>query len=179
MYVNELPNCGYSFRQKTFYSDHHLGQDKLTKLTPLQFPVDLINCTYLNGKQGGLTVAGYDSKGYLHRFMHNSEFKTTEKIIKAGTVFAISGSTGAYSTSDHSHWDIRFPKKTELKIENFIDPLIWVKDILPNLKSMSEPQWVQDTLDKAKTKGIDVDNSPFTPLQTAWILEASRKYIIS
>jgi len=140
------PKRGYGFGVKTHYNDKHLGIDLVSKKTPLEFPVDLFKCTYKNGPQGGLTVYGEDKLGYMHRFMHNTEFKVNTPTIKAGTSFAISGNTGNLSTVDHVHWDIRKPNTplADLAFENFIDPNIYMKEILPKLLPMSLPDWFKD-----------------------------------
>ena len=165
MLITNLINTGYGFGEKTFYSDAHLGQDKRADKTPLEFPVDLFKCTYSDGKQGGLTVTGQDKLGYIHRFMHNSSFRTLDSTILKGTTFAISGNTGSFSTNPHVHWDIRKPTKTGLKFINFINPLAWQKEILPNLNNM-KPQWIidnkTDVWAKEKMIRIEQDNLTLT-----------------
>ncbi len=144
MLITNLNNTGFKFGQKTWYTSKHLGQDKQANFIEYSFPVDLFDCKYTTGKEGGLTVEGKDILGYTHRFMHNSKFLTKAKEIKAETPFVVSGNTGSYTTGPHIHWDSRKPNKASLVFENFIDPLIWQKEILPKILSMNAnqlPEW--------------------------------------
>lgn len=188
------PLKGYDFGQKTFYSEHHLGVDLVTNKTPLELPMDLFEVSYTIGKQGGNTVTGLDIEGYLHRFMHLSEFKTKETTIKAGTTFGISGNTGGLSKGDHLHWDIRLPStpRTLLVFKNFIDPRRnWTLNILPKINDLNTNEndltdWEQNALAWAKEANVIVDPSyavsiGFTIKQVAWVAETLRKltlYII-
>lgn len=190
MYVNELqfdPKKGYSFGQKTTYTSKHLGIDLVTNKTPLKFPVDLSSVTYAKGDQGGFTVTGQDRMGYTHRFMHNSKFESDSSTLLAGTVFAISGNTGDLSWGDHCHWDIRRPgvPRTNLEFNNFIDPIEWQKDILPNLINMNTnqnqlPKWFTDnkTGDWAKTFNVMSDQTKLLePIEQYRFLEILRKQL--
>lgn len=167
MLVTELKYIkgrGYYFGEKTFYSPNHLGIDYPINQELLEFPVDLVRCTFTDGEQGGLTVTGTDKAGYIHRFMHLASFGTLESTIKAGTTFARSGNTGKFSTAPHLHWDCRKPNQSTLQFKNFINPDDWKKEILPNLLPMSIPNWFKDNgTDKwAKDKFIRIDQSNLT-----------------
>lgn len=186
MLVTELihdPKKGYGFGQKTFYSEKHLGIDYVTNRTHYQFPVELIQATFTEGKQGGLTVTALDALGYLHRFMHLSEFKTKAPFIPPNTTFGVSGSTGNLSTADHLHWDIRRPRtsKTNLAFVNFVDPNWWKATVLPKLLP-AEPKdelaiWEQNVLQLAADTNVlaNPDGRPLTKSQLALILELIRK----
>lgn len=188
MLVTELifdPKKGYGFGQKTFYSEKHLGIDYVTNRTPYKFPVELLQATFTVGKQGGLTVTAVDALGYLHRFMHLSEFKTQDPFIKPNTVFGVSGSTGALSKGDHLHWDIRRPRvsRTNLAFVNFVDPDWWKATVLPKLlPTPVETEdglaiWEKNVLQLAADTNVlaNPDGRPLTKSQLALILELIRK----
>lgn len=173
MLVTSLANSGFSFGQKTWYTSHHLGQDKSAYYQEVSFPVDLFKCEYYNGIEGGLTVVGEDSAGYIHRFLHNSEFRFKERTIKAGVAFVVTGNSGQYTTGPHLHWDVRKPgtNRSDLIFANFIDPIQWEREILPNLLNMSNetlPEWFAEnkTQEWAEKSGIITDwknKTEFTP----------------
>ena len=180
MLITALQNTGFSFGQKTWYTSHHLGQDKKADYIPLEFPIDLFNCKYTNGKQGGLTVTGQDEAGYTHRFMHNSRFVIKNDIIEGGNTFAISGNSGSLTTKPHVHWDVRKPNTSSLTFANFVDPLEWEKNILPNLITMELPEWFKDnkTQEWAESTQIVTDwSDPFRSIPQYVMAEYLRKAV--
>lgn len=166
MLVTELKIGGYKFEEPTHYGTLHLGVDYSAKFIPIEYPIDLKDVIYTNGKQGGLTIEGVDELGYIHRFLHLDEFKTNASTIPKGMLFAITGASGNLgSKNGHLHRDIRKPntRHLPLNIKNFIDPEIYDKEILPNLLNMI-PQWFKDNgTDKwAKDKMIRIDQTNLT-----------------
>lgn len=114
---------GYRFKEKTWYSPHHLGLDLIIPVgTPIYAPFDGEVIKQINGKQGGLTV-WYKPKhdNVFMRFMHNSKYGKMGKV-KEGEIIAFSGNTGSATTGAHSHLDISKNQIVLTAINNFVDP---------------------------------------------------------
>ena len=111
---------GYKFGQPTFYSNFHLGTDKLIPTgTPVYAPFTGRSDVSV-GSEGGNTVTFYpDGMPYVFRFLHNS--KTYSGRFSAGQIIAISGNTGS-STAPHSHIDISKNKVDIYNHNNFVNP---------------------------------------------------------
>lgn len=111
---------GYVFRQRTWYSRHHLGLDLICKKgTQVYAPFDgkVINLT---GIQGGKTVWFY-WKNKIMRVMHLSGFGLKGEV-NEGDIIGYVGNTGALTTGAHAHIDISMNKVHIFNINNFIDP---------------------------------------------------------
>ncbi len=152
---------GYKFGEKTSYSDHHLGTDKIIPAgTPIKAPSNGVT-TNFNGVELGKTVFFRpDGLDILIRFGHNSAFGKLGPV-KKGDVIAISGNTGTLSTGAHSHIDI---SKHELLINdfnNFIDPdtFDWNYDTISDMDYKAKyEQEVKDHAEDIKEKISNYNN---------------------
>lgn len=109
---------GYTFSQKTFYNDFHVGLDLVVPVTPLYAPCDGI-VTHSVGEEGGNTVTLVTSRFTL-RFLHLSKFEKKGQV-KKGDLLGFTGNTGL-STGPHVHIDV---SKGVLKLNdrtNFVNP---------------------------------------------------------
>lgn len=110
---------GYTYGEKTFYSNFHLGVDLMVPVgTPIYAPFDGFVTTAENSEIG--KMVSITGRGVVVRFMHNSEFKKTGQV-KAGDMIALSGNTGL-STGPHTHIDVSKGKVNIHDHANFIDP---------------------------------------------------------
>lgn len=116
---------GYNYGHKTWYTEHHLGQDYFAPIgRKVLAPFDGVIKSTLNGKQGGKTIwFKPDNDNVIMRFMHLSEFKVQagEKV-KEGRVIALTGNTGEATTAPHLHIDISKKAVNLANWKNFIDP---------------------------------------------------------
>lgn len=117
---------GYSFGQKTFYTDFHIGTDYGKYKDELISSANgVIKTGY--GPQGGNTAYFYpDNRQEMIRFLHLEKFVKTGRVLE-GEIFGIIGYTGLVrpsgSNGAHVHIDISKNGKLELNNrDNFIDP---------------------------------------------------------
>src|SRR6185503_5333578 len=85
---------GYTFGQKTFYSDFHLGVDKGNRNDygkPVYAPTDGRVVENHVGGGGGNTVHFKDSKGKLWRFLHLKSFARPIGPVKEGEILGYVG----------------------------------------------------------------------------------------
>jgi len=119
---------GYTYGQKTTYSEHHLGTDfGVPMWTEVLAPTDGKIVQVVTGQQGGLTIHFRDKWDKLWRFMHLVK-STGQAPVKEGTVIAWSGNTGTTTTGPHLHVDI---SRGELQIYDwttFYDPILYIKE---------------------------------------------------
>jgi len=117
---------GYRFREKTSYSQYHLGLDCICPTgTAVYAPFDG-RVTTMVGTEGGNTVWFY-YQNYIMRGMHLSRFAKTGDV-KQGDIIGYVGSTGSLSSGPHLHWDISLNKVEINNINNFVDPETFVWD---------------------------------------------------
>ena len=126
---------GYKFREKTWYSNHHLGLDIVAPTgTPLFAPEAGRVLWKGFGTQGGYTIHFRGKSGLIHRFLHLSDYApaTTGKDYAEGDQLGKVGNTGMKQENGkpmipHLHWDISLNGKIDIyNINNFIDPLAWL-----------------------------------------------------
>lgn len=114
---------GYRFKEKTFYSAHHLGVDYSAKEnTPLYAPFDGKIIESMVGKQGGQTIwYKPDNQDVIIRLMHLNS-KQVKGNYREGALIGLTGNTGSATTAPHLHLDISKNKVVISDINNFIDP---------------------------------------------------------
>ncbi len=123
---------GYTFGVKTFYSNFHLGIDKICPVgTSVYAPVggDL---TKMIGTQGGLMGYLKGNDGKLYRFMHLSYLYGANLVIE-GELIGLTGNSGTATTAPHLHLDLS--KDYTLKLNDtshFIDPELYLKENIMN-----------------------------------------------
>lgn len=130
----ETTKFGYRFRDPTWYSDHHLGLDLVAPLgDPIKAPESGVVKWIGSGKQGGKTTHFIGDSGLIHRFLHQyAYFVKIGERVHAGAVIGAVGNTGMKQPNGkpmipHLHWDISKNGKIDIyKIDNFIDPEVWV-----------------------------------------------------
>ena len=111
---------GYHFKEKTWYSNYHLGLDLMTpSWTPLVAPFDGTSVR-ANFAEGG-NVINYSANGYVFRFMHLAQISKTGQC-KAGDLIGYTGNSGTLTTGAHLHVDISKGSVQVNNINNFLDP---------------------------------------------------------
>lgn len=111
---------GYSFKEKTWYSQYHLGLDLMTPTwTPLYAP---FNGYASNGSftEGG-NVINFACNGLVMRFMHLAKISKTG-YCNAGDLIGYTGNSGTLTTGAHLHVDISKGSVQKDNINNFLDP---------------------------------------------------------
>ena len=122
---------GYKFKQKTSYTQFHLGLDVIAvKGTPIYAWQDLEITKFLVGVDGGNTIwIRCKNNKRLFRIMHLNEPVKTGKY-KEGEIIGYIGSTGRLSTGPHAHIDISKDGTLNLQnINNFEDPEAYFLEI--------------------------------------------------
>lgn len=120
---------GYNFKEKTWYSAHHLGLDVIAeKGTPVYAWQDLEIVNSYWGPEGGNTIQiKCPNNKRLFRIMH-LQFAPIAGKYKEGQIMAQIGSTGALTTGPHAHIDISRNGILNIKdINNFEDPELYFK----------------------------------------------------
>lgn len=158
---------GYKFRQKTWYTAHHLGTDWSAYFEELYAPCNGKVIATPNGPEGGQWLwfeeTGTEMCKYfkadklIHRFGHLKEIKIpagTE--VKEGDVLAITGNSGRLTKSPHNHHDISINKVILSDIDNFIDPEVYF-DVMDREQQASE--WAKEAIEWNKKMGIMEDTS--------------------
>ena len=140
---------GYEFKEKTFYSAHHLGTDYRAKYVPLYAPFDGEIVRVLKGNQGGLTI-WFKYKNYIIRFLHLSDAISKGKA-KEGELIGATGNTGSLTKSPHLHLDISKNSVQLNNINNFLNPETFNWD-----KTMKEHKTKEIRKASKKYFGIDV-----------------------
>lgn len=111
---------GYKFKEKTWYSRHHLGLDLICETgTSIHAPFD----GYVEkhwGYQGGNTIYFHWDKKIM-RVLHLSKFGKIGNV-KGGQIIGYIGNTGILSRGSHAHIDISKNKVNIYDIDNFINP---------------------------------------------------------
>lgn len=125
-WINLVKNTkGYRFKQKTFYSAHHLGLDITAPLnTPLFCWVsEMTIIESFFGVQGGWTAfVKIPGDERLFRFLHLA-MKPKVGTYKLNYVFGFIGNTGAMSRGSHVHIDISKDGLLDLDdLTNFENP---------------------------------------------------------
>ena len=141
---------GYEFKEKTFYSAHHLGTDYRASYVPLYAPFDGEIVRVFEGKQGGITIwFKYDK--YIIRFLHLSGFVSNRGKVNEGDVIGTTGNSGSLTKSPHLHIDISKNEVQLNNINNFLNPETFIWD--NNMKNHKTKE-----IRKASKKyfGIDV-----------------------
>lgn len=158
---------GYKFRQRTFYSKHHLGLDLICERgTPIYAPCDGFVRT-MTGFQGGKTIWFYFEE-IIMRVLHLAEFQKTGKV-RGGDIIGSVGNTGVLTRGDHAHIDLSKNKVDIHDINNFLDPETFFSKI--NNKKMTNVKLIRNgeeigfyvpskspeaLIDKAMNFGIEI-----------------------
>lgn len=119
---------GYSFGEKTFYSEHHLGTDyHAPEGTPLYAPADGAVSEAFFGPQGGNTV-WFRPNGtpFVIRLMHLSRFACRKgQALREGDLIGYTGHTGSVAGktyAPHLHLDVSVNEVVLAWPGNFVDP---------------------------------------------------------
>ena len=120
---------GYTFGDKTHYSDFHFGIDKFApKWERVYAPDNGAIIQKIWGAQGGNTIHYEDANGKLWRFLHLVEFGGLWGHVKQGDIIGYVGNTGSLGGGSHLHYDISKGDKLILNKNNFINPETYIKD---------------------------------------------------
>ena len=118
---------GYLFKQKTWYTQFHLGLDIICPAgTPIRAWQDLAVVNFMVGSEGGNTIQiKCPNNPRLFRLMHLLKPVNCGQY-KEGQIIGYIGSTGKMSTGPHLHIDISKNSKLNIQdINNFGDPEIY------------------------------------------------------
>lgn len=111
---------GYRFKQKTTYTQYHLGLDVICPSgTVLYAPFN--GKTSNNSFPEGGNVLELRANGLVFRFMHLAAIYMIGDV-HAGDKIAVTGNTGTLTTGPHLHVDISRNSVQVNNINNFIDP---------------------------------------------------------
>lgn len=130
---------GYGYGVPTDYSPHHLGVDWKATYAPLYAPKDGTVLKTFVGLQGGNTM-WFNPKGEktLIRWLHLSEFKVTQGLVKEGQLLAITGNTG-HSTGPHLHEDCFKDGILTLEFKDTINPMDYYLPPMTVYKQAGQP----------------------------------------
>ena len=109
----------------------HIGTDYVVMVgTGVKAPTELRITETPTSSTVGVQVIGTDSKGRIHRFLHLSKILCrVGQVVPEGTLMALSGNTGSYSTGPHLHWDVRKGGTAwNASFTNYYDPEALVRD---------------------------------------------------
>lgn len=111
---------GYKFREKTWYSQYHLGLDICCpSWTPLYAPFNGVSKD--NSFTEGGNVIDFYANGYVFRMMHLAKISKTGEV-KEGELIGYTGNSGTLTTGSHLHIDISKNSVQINNINNFLDP---------------------------------------------------------
>jgi murein DD-endopeptidase MepM/ murein hydrolase activator NlpD len=104
----------------------HLGVDVLCpKFERVIAPTDGSIVQKVFGQQGGNTIHFLDKYGHLWRFLHLEMFSDLYGNVKEGDIIGYTGSS--QTATPHLHFDVSKGSNLILNIDNFLDPLIYIK----------------------------------------------------
>lgn len=102
--LNQKIRVGYSFKQRTFYSTSHKGQDYRANYWNLYAPFDCKVTTFYD--TGGGKWVNLTSGNTVIQCAHLSKYIKTG-LVKEGEVVAVTGNTGKYTSGPHLHLQIK------------------------------------------------------------------------
>lgn len=118
---------GYSFGDKTFYNDFHVGVDYAT---PGGTPI-YAHCNgyakRVKSKTVGNAIYFTEPSGRLVRMLHLSSYEKTGDV-QRGDLMGYTGNTGL-STGPHIHIDVNLSGRYQNKRSNFVDPELYFAPI--------------------------------------------------
>ena len=136
MFPTNRKITGYTYGQKTFYSDFHTGTDYAKENDPVYAPFNG-SILKLYGTEGGNTIWFYpEGKKEMIRFLHLQKILKVGKV-KEGEKIAVVGHTGLVRppgiAGSHTHIDISKNGKLELNNKsNFQNPETYKWESLTN-----------------------------------------------